>query len=340
MIPEYEGLCIITFINKDGTLEPVSDKGDFIHDRRRSLPVKLYNDKKWAKKKIQMYIKHAHTYLEKWADQMPDVGLAEIVADKYEKELIHDVRYYLQMTMLSEDGTYIRDDANSRAYRCFKIVNISKVFNMEYVNKFMDTKFMQLDEIKTMTLDEQVDEFGTRHKIVETTILPKKDPNKFDYLVEYVNEDQTNDIHLEDRRCVIAYLRDDGELEPISDKGQFVFTDHKAQQFRIYRDPKMAMRKINMFVDHAYEYLDKYDKRMDKFARKKEWAHGERPNNLINIIKDKDEHRLIHKTRFNLMTDMLDETGDKIRENAKEVAYKRIMIIPVGPILGTYNEEG
>ena len=339
-IPEYDGLCIITFINQDGSLEPVSDKGDFIPDTRRSLPVKLYNDKKWAKKKIQMYIKHAHTYLEKWADQFPNRNLIEVVTEKYEKEQIHDIRFKLQITMLSEDGTYIRDDANSRAYRCFKILNIAEAFTLDYYNKYADTKLTIFDEIKTMTIDEQVEEFGKSHTIVGITYL-ERNRGLVDAMVTYVNEDRTHEGLIgEDRRCVIGYLRSDGEIEPISDKGQFVFTDHKAQQFRIYRNPMMAMRKINMFVDHAWVYLDKYDHRMNKFKEKKEWAHGERPNTLINIITDKDEHKLIHKTRFNLMRDMLDETMDKIREDAKQVGYEKILIIPLAPLLGTSNDKG
>lgn len=335
MIKEYEGLCIITYINEDGTLEPVSDKGDFVPEKRRSLPVKLYNDKKYAKKKIQMYIKHAQQYLEKWRRDRPGQKLADISRSEFEKERIHDIRYRLQMVMLDEDGDTLRGDAYNRAYRCFKILNVSEAFNMDYVNRYVDTKLILFDEIKEMTLEEQVDKFGESHEIVSVKTVPRNYP-KCDVMVEYVNEDKIGDEHLgEDKRCIIAYLRNDGELEPISDKGQFIFTDHKAQQYRIYRNPEMALRKINMFVDHGWEHLVRYDLRMETYKNKKEWAHGERPRKLIDIITEQDDKKLIEKIRFNLMRDMLDETGDVIIENPKEMAYKEIIVIPVAPLLGT-----
>lgn len=335
----YDGLCIITFKNPDGSLEPVSDKGDFIPDKRRSLPLKLYNDKKFAKKKVKMFIDHAMSYLEKWEREIPDKTLIEVVEEKYEKEMIHDVRYQIQKIMLSEDGTYIRDDAKSRAYRYFNVVNISSIFTMEYVNKYAPTQLIIFDEIKTMTLDEQVEEFGKRHKIVKTEVI-ERNRGLYDIQVEYVNENYTGEGPLKDKRCVIAYLTDDGELEPISDKGQFIFPDAKAQQYRIYRNPEMAMRKINMHVDHAWVYLDKYDQRMDKYAKKKEWAHGQRPRTLIDIITEKDECKLIDKSRFYLMKDMLDESMDHIREDAKEIAYKKVITIPIAPMLNLTEIEG
>lgn len=122
---------------RSGEFEPVSDKGHFLEDGKKSIPLRFYKSKGYCKKKIDQFVNLAFDAVVRVKNKQERMFLEHTAYDEilkmYAQHRVSELRMFIMIKMLEADGDTIRDEETCKrdAYKDFIILSFGRDLHLD-----------------------------------------------------------------------------------------------------------------------------------------------------------------------------------------------------------------
>lgn len=115
------GGFLIAYKNpRTGVYEPVSAKGHFLEDGKKSIPLRFYKSRGYAKKIIDMHVNLAFDDFVRIKRKPETINVKETAIKMYSQHRLSELRLFVLLSMLDEEGNNIFADEETVKRRCYE----------------------------------------------------------------------------------------------------------------------------------------------------------------------------------------------------------------------------